>query len=142
MLNPELAELSCRLGGLPDEELRRILTTERAAYRQTALDLAAKELMRRGVALPPPVAVAGSVRARDEQADEAPYKFIDLVFDLFFGTLSFIGCVWLFLSIDELFPGIGTLARWIIRGALFSLFSKSIMTFIRSRWRTSSRWGR
>ena len=142
MINPEVAELGRRLRGLPDEELRRMLTTERAAYRQTALDLAAEELMHRGVALPTPAAVAGSVREGDERADESPYKFIDLVFDLFFGTLFLIGCVWLWSSIDELsIPGAGPLAEEVIKGALLSLFTMCV-TLIHSRWRTPSRWGR
>ena len=53
-MNDEVKELRRRFALLRDEELLKILTTRRAQYRQTALDAAAEELTRRGVAFTRP----------------------------------------------------------------------------------------
>ena len=53
-MNDELKELRRRFALLRDEELLKILTARRAQYRQAALDAAAEELTRRGVAFTPP----------------------------------------------------------------------------------------
>jgi hypothetical protein len=48
-------DLQWRISQLPDEELLEMLTLKRVEHGQPALDLAAKELMRRGVDLPAPL---------------------------------------------------------------------------------------
>lgn len=52
-MNEEVVQLEARFSRLGDEALLSILTTERAEYRRVALDLAAAELSRRGVPVPP-----------------------------------------------------------------------------------------
>jgi hypothetical protein len=45
-------DLNERMLRLSDEELLKVVTTDRAQYRQVAIDLASKELMRRNLPLP------------------------------------------------------------------------------------------
>lgn len=88
-------DLQRRISQLPDEQLLDMLTTERVEYRQHALDLAAKELLRRGVDLPPSLpqpeltqplnATFGNVEAeREKRRDQlvllvALYAFLALI---------------------------------------------------------------
>lgn len=51
-MDEEAVQLRARFSRLTDEELLRVVTTERAEYRRVALDLAAAELARRGVLVP------------------------------------------------------------------------------------------
>jgi hypothetical protein len=51
-LGTDLSALNERMLRSSDEELLKVVTTDRAQYRQVAIDLASKELMRRNLPLP------------------------------------------------------------------------------------------
>jgi hypothetical protein len=65
------AQLMARFSRLSDEELLRVVTTDRAEYRRAAVDLAAAELSRRRVPLPP-AAVASP--ASDDRSGPPPER--------------------------------------------------------------------
>ena len=88
-----------RFSAYDDKELLRILTVERAQYRDAALAAAEQVLMRRGVAPPtlyatpgPRAVVAGQATTRPK----SPYQLIDFGFDalLFLLVCWAIGKLW------------------------------------------------
>jgi hypothetical protein len=90
---------------LPDEHLRAILTTERRAYRQVALAVAAEELRRRGLSPTPPVTVnQRATRSVQRQTVAAPQaqgqtgEGLELFCEIVCAALSSILLVIVFVS--------------------------------------------
>ncbi|HEV2761463.1 MAG TPA: hypothetical protein VGV38_00615 [Pyrinomonadaceae bacterium] len=95
----ESEELRRRFALLRDEELLKILTARRVQYRQAALDVAAEELTRRGVAYtPPPAGFTPHVYARPAHRPKGLAYWFGF---LLIGCLCLMVAEWIdYLSLD------------------------------------------
>jgi hypothetical protein len=132
-------ELYQRFIGYDDEELFRILTVERAQYRNEALAAAERVLMQRGMN-PSLVPAAPSARAAQMSPPAAggqarpkrPYQLVDLFMDALFFTFLY----WVTSEMDS---GSVLPESWLADGAVRLLFIASltlIVMYLRQVWRT------
>jgi hypothetical protein len=132
-------ELYQRFVGYDDEELFRILTVERAQYRNEALAAAEMVLMQRGMPsplvpapLPAPSAQMSPPAAGGQARPKRPYQLVDLFMDALFLTL-------LYWVTGEMDSGSVLPESWLADGAVRLLFIASvtlIVMYLRQVWRT------